>query len=175
PGLGRLHLARQSRRLGVQAALRRLPRLVGLAVHPHRLPHRLPQPGRSGAGLVVRVHPRPAPGTDFHHRRHAGGRGPVRRQPGRVGGYGRAQRARWALRPAAPTTISRTTFSSSCSAEPPASLQLPKATDKPMSAAAGMVVTEMNTPMRAPARAWVRDTTPTIPARIATTTENQLG
>ena len=44
-----------------------------------------------------------------------------------------------------------------------------------MSAAAGMVVTEMNTPMRAPARASVRDTTPTIPARIATTTENQLG
>jgi len=38
-----------------------------------------------------------------------------------------------------------------------------------------MVVTEMNTPISAPARACVRDTTPTIPARIATTTENALG
>jgi hypothetical protein len=44
-----------------------------------------------------------------------------------------------------------------------------------MSAAAGIVVTEMNTPMSAPARASVRDTTPTIPARIATTTEKKLG
>ena len=53
--------------------------LVGLAVHPHRLPHRLPQPRRRGAGLVVRVHPRPAPGTDLHHRRHAPGGRRVRR------------------------------------------------------------------------------------------------
>jgi NADH dehydrogenase FAD-containing subunit len=70
PGLGRLHLPRHSRRLGVQDELRRRPR------------------------LVVRVHPRPAPGTDLHHRRHAGGRGPVRRQPARSRGYRRAQRAR---------------------------------------------------------------------------------
>ena len=44
-----------------------------------------------------------------------------------------------------------------------------------MSAAAGMVVTEMNTPMRALARASVSDTTPTIPASTATTTENRFG
>ena len=49
---------------------------------------------RRGPRLVVRVHPRPAPGTDLHHRRHAGGRGPVRRQPARSRGYRRAQRAR---------------------------------------------------------------------------------
>ena len=61
----------------VQAELRRLPGLVGLAVHPHRLPHRLPQPHRSGPGLVVRVHPRYTPGTDLHHRRHATGGGPA--------------------------------------------------------------------------------------------------
>ena len=77
PGLGRLHLPRESGRLGVQAELRRLPGLVGLAVHPHRLPHRLPQPHRSGPGLVVRVHPRYTPGTDLHHRRHATGGGPA--------------------------------------------------------------------------------------------------
>ena len=52
--------------------LRRLPRLAGLAVHPHRFPHRLPQPLRRGPGLVVRLHPRPAPRTHLHHRRHAG-------------------------------------------------------------------------------------------------------
>jgi hypothetical protein len=44
-----------------------------------------------------------------------------------------------------------------------------------MSAAAGIVVTEMNTPISAPAFARVSDTTPTIPARTATTTENRLG
>ena len=38
-----------------------------------------------------------------------------------------------------------------------------------------MVVTEMNTPMSALARDSVRDTTPTIPARIATTTEKIFG
>jgi hypothetical protein len=37
------------------------------------------------------------------------------------------------------------------------------------------VVTEMNTPIRAAARASVSDTTPTIPARTATTTENTSG
>ena len=68
--------------------------LVGLAVHPHRLPHRLPQPRRRRPRLVVRVHPRHAPRTHLHHRRHAGGRGPVRRQPARSRGYRRAQRAR---------------------------------------------------------------------------------
>jgi NADH dehydrogenase len=41
----------------IQDALRRLPGLGGLAFHPHRLPHRLPQPHRSDVQLVVRVHP----------------------------------------------------------------------------------------------------------------------
>ena len=44
-----------------------------------------------------------------------------------------------------------------------------------MSAAAGMVVTEMKTPIRALARASVSETTPTIPASTATTTENKFG
>ena len=38
-----------------------------------------------------------------------------------------------------------------------------------------MVVTEMNTPMRALARRSVSDTTPTIPASTATMTEKMLG
>ena len=68
PRLGRLHLPRPRRRLGVQPALRRFPGLGGLAFHPHRLPHRLPQPHRSAVQLVVRVHPGPASGTQLHHR-----------------------------------------------------------------------------------------------------------
>jgi hypothetical protein len=44
-----------------------------------------------------------------------------------------------------------------------------------MSAAAGMVVTEMKTPISALARASVSETTPTMPARTATTTENRFG
>ncbi len=44
-----------------------------------------------------------------------------------------------------------------------------------MLAAAGIVVTEMNTPIRAPVRASVSATTPTIPASTATTTENRSG
>ena len=38
-----------------------------------------------------------------------------------------------------------------------------------------MVVTEMNTPIRALARAWVRDTTPAMPASTATTREYTSG
>src|SRR5450755_3782624 len=38
-----------------------------------------------------------------------------------------------------------------------------------------MVVTEMKTPIRAPARASVSETAPTIPASTATITENRLG
>ncbi|HXW87882.1 MAG TPA: hypothetical protein VEJ42_06455 [Streptosporangiaceae bacterium] len=44
-----------------------------------------------------------------------------------------------------------------------------------MSAAAGIVVIEMNTPISAPAFASVIDTTPTSAATTATTTENRLG
>ena len=68
-----------------------------------------------------------------------------------------------------------TTFSTSCSVAPQASCHWPKAADRPMAAAAGMVVTEMNTPMRALARACRMETTPTMPAITATTTENRLG
>jgi hypothetical protein len=49
------------------------------------------------------------------------------------------------------------------------------ASDTPPSAAAGMVVTEMKTPVSALDLASVRETTPTRPARTATTTENRLG
>ena len=43
-----------------------------------------------------------------------------------------------------------------------------------MSAAAGIVVTEMNTPISAPALASVSDTTPTIPASTATIDREQV-
>jgi hypothetical protein len=71
--------------------------------------------------------------------------------------------------------ISSPTFSSSCSKEPAASCHAPYTTDTPTSAAAGMVVTEMNTPVSVVALATVSDTTPTRPAMTATTTENRLG
>jgi len=82
---------------------------------------------------------------------------------------------RWRRRPSAPIVMSITTFSSNCSAEPQASVQLAYAADRPTSEAAGMVVTEMKTPMRVLARDSVNETTPTIPARTATTTENRFG
>ncbi len=44
-----------------------------------------------------------------------------------------------------------------------------------MPAAAGMVVTEMNTPISAPAFASVSDTTPTTAATTVATTENRFG
>ena len=44
-----------------------------------------------------------------------------------------------------------------------------------MAAAAGMVVTEMNTPISALALASSIDTTPTNPATTATTTEKRFG
>jgi hypothetical protein len=47
--------------------------------------------------------------------------------------------------------------------------------DRPMSAAAGIVVTEMNTPISAPERGPVSEITPTMPATTATMTENRLG
>jgi hypothetical protein len=42
---------------------------------------------------------------------------------------------------------------------------LPKASDTPASEAAGMVVTEMNTPIKVLDRSSVSETTPTTPAR----------
>jgi len=57
----------------------------------------------------------------------------------------------------------------------PASAPLPNANDTPMSDAAGIVVTEMNTPISVLDRASVSDTTPTTPARAATIKENQSG
>ena len=81
----------------------------------------------------------------------------------------------WVRSPTAPTTMSRTTLSRSWNTDPRASLQLEYAIDTPTEAAAGMVVTEMNTPMSALARASVRDTTPTSPASTATITEKMSG
>src|SRR5215471_18566185 len=49
------------------------------------------------------------------------------------------------------------------------------ASARPSAAAAGMVVTEMNTPMRALARDRVSDTTPTMAASTATMTEKRFG
>jgi hypothetical protein len=59
--------------------------------------------------------------------------------------------------------------------DPHASLRLPNAADTPMSDAAGIVVTEMNTPMSVLDRASVSETTPTTPASAATINENQFG
>src|SRR5215813_291103 len=88
----------------------------------------------------------------------------------------RRQIIRCVLRPAAPTVTRTAMLRSSWNADPLASCQLENASDTPTSAAAaGMVVTEMNTPMRALALASVRDTTPTSPARMATMTEYMLG
>jgi hypothetical protein len=66
-------------------------------------------------------------------------------------------------------------FSRSGSSEPRASCPLPKAADTPTSAAAGMVVTEMNTPIRVLVRASVREITPTIPASTAAMAEKASG
>ena len=63
----------------------------------------------------------------------------------------------------------------SCRADPQASLPLPKAADTPMSEAAGIVVTEMNTPMSVLDRDSVSETMPTTPASAATMNENQFG
>ena len=86
-----------------------------------------------------------------------------------------AQMARCAGSPAIATTARTVTLSRSWRAEPQASCSLPKASDTPMSDAAGMVVTEMNTPIRVLDRASVSETTPTTPARAATMKENQFG
>ena len=47
--------------------VRRVRGLADLAVHPHRLPHRVPQPRRRGADLGRRLRPRRPAGTDVHH------------------------------------------------------------------------------------------------------------
>jgi NADH:ubiquinone reductase (H+-translocating) len=75
PGLGRLHLPREGRAVGRPGPAGRLPRLGGLAVHPHRVPDRLPEPGGRHLDLVAGLHPRLTPGAGLHH-------GPGRR-PGR--------------------------------------------------------------------------------------------
>jgi NADH:ubiquinone reductase (H+-translocating) len=54
------HLVRAPGRLRVRAAFRRLLGL-GVAVHPHRLPHRHPQPPRRDLELVARLLPRHPP------------------------------------------------------------------------------------------------------------------
>ena len=87
----------------------------------------------------------------------------------------RRQRACCVGRPTIVTAVRTVTLSRSWRVEPQASLPLPNASDTPMSAAAGMVVTEMNTPIKVLDRASVIDNTPTTPARSATMKENQLG
>ena len=77
--------------------------------------------------------------------------------------------------PAIATAVRTVTFSTSCRTEPQASLSLPKASDTPVSEAAGMVVTEMKTPIKVLDRASVSETTPTTPASNATMKENQFG
>src|SRR6185437_10526143 len=161
-------------------------------------------PGRRPAGRQrgpehAADHPRPdraGPGGRDHraHRRPRGGaRQPRRAQPRqrplppdapaqrlmRRAAHEPRRRSRqsrrWLRRAAAPTRISSTTLSRSWNVEPRAARQLWKATDSPMSAAAGIVVTEMNTPIRAPALASVSETTPMIPAATAMMTENMSG
>jgi len=73
------------------------------------------------------------------------------------------------------TAVRTMTLRRSWRTEPHASLPLPKASDTPVSEAAGMVVTEMNTPIKVADRASVSETTPTTPASRATMKENQFG
>ena len=60
-------------------------------------------------------------------------------------------------------------------AAPPASLQSPYAAATPMLDAAGIVVTEIRTPIRAPDLAFVRDRIPAVPATKATKNEKKPG
>ena len=87
PRLSRLHLPRPGRRLRRAPAGRRLRRLGDLAVHPHRVPDRLPQPRRRPVHLVVRLHPRHPPRAHLHHPadRDAGRRLHASAGPGRTG------------------------------------------------------------------------------------------
>ena len=77
--------------------------------------------------------------------------------------------------PVIATAVRTVTLRRSCRTKPQVSLSLPKASDTPVSEAAGMVVTEMNTPIRVLDRASVSETTPTTPASRATMKENQFG
>ncbi len=63
----------------------------------------------------------------------------------------------------------------SCAAAPPSSCQSRKAPATATLAAAGMVVTEISTPIRAPDLAAVRESTPAVPARTAPSTEKRSG
>ncbi len=75
------------------------------------------------------------------------------------------------MSPTTPTTTKITTLSTSCSRAPLACVQLAKAQATPSWAAAGTVVTEMKTPIKALALDRVAETTPATPARTATITE----
>ena len=63
----------------------------------------------------------------------------------------------------------------SCAAAPPAWPQSPYAAATPMFDAAGIVVTEISTPIRAPDFALVSESIPTIPAANATVNEKTSG
>ena len=136
--------------------------LVGGAPSPSHIP-----PVSGGPAFSRRDHPLPPAG------------GPLADLADPAAGCAARTRGRhmirWRCRPSAPIVMSTATFNTNCTAEPQASVQLAYAVDRAMSAAAGMVVTDMKTPMRALARDSVNETTPTIPARTATTTENRFG
>ena len=121
----------------------------------------------AGPAFSRRSHPLSPPGGPLTGKRDPPAGCPARERV--------RQMIRWRRRPSAPIVMSITTFSSNCSAEPQASVQLVYAADRATSEAAGIVVTEMKTPMRVLARDSVNETTPTIPARTATTTENRFG
>src|SRR5690348_3382072 len=99
-------------------------------------------------------------------------------RPGHCWTLSRAARCQTARCTGSPTiaTAARTvTLRSSCRVDPQASPPAPNASDTPMSEAAGMVVTEMNTPIKVLERDSATDMTPTTPASNATMKENQLG
>ena len=77
--------------------------------------------------------------------------------------------------PAIATAVRTVTLRTNWITELQASLPLPKASDTPASEAAGMVVTDMNTPIKVLDWASGSEMTPTSPASKATMKENQLG
>ena len=67
PRLGRVHLPRSGgRSRSGRCTLAGPARLAGLAVHPHRVPDRLPQPGRGGPDLGVAFSRGVPPGAGLH-------------------------------------------------------------------------------------------------------------
>ena len=74
-----------------------------------------------------------------------------------------------------PATTIETRLMASWAIAPRQSAQLPRAAATPMLAAAGIVVTEISTPISAPDLAEVRESIPAAPAKTATMTEKASG